>query len=107
MNISQYIINKLSSFEYELDAAEVSVLLNAQGISPEQPLSVENMVAGKLIIAEFIPQLLPLPDVSQGKYSVKRNAEGLKAYYNLLCKELGIDNELDIAPVIRDRSSYW
>lgn len=107
MTAQSYIVKKFSAFGFEVDTGEVDVLLGAQGLSLGAELTPENLTKVKHVIHSLIPEMLLLPEISQGRYSVKHNIEGIKSYYALLSSELGIENKLEPQPEIRDRSNLW
>lgn len=107
MTVQAYIQSKLERFDFGVDSSEIEVLLGAQGVNPSAELSPTNMASVKHVIHGLIPEMLLAPDISQGRFSIKHNIEGIKAYYRLLCEELGLENKLDSQPKVTDRSNYW
>lgn len=107
MTVQAYIESKFTRHDLGVDSSEIEVLLSAHGVIPSAELSPSNITAAKLVIHDLIPEMLLAPDISQGRYSVKRNIEGIKAYYRLICEDLGLENKLDGQPKVRDRSNYW
>ena len=107
MTISAYIQNKLSKLSFDVDADEIGVLLGGQGVDPAAAASPSNLNAAKHVMWQLIPELLAMPDISQGRFSVKWKVDGIMAYYRLLCDELGLENKLDRQPEVTDRSNLW
>lgn len=107
MTVQAYIESKFARFDFGVDSSEIEVLLSTQGLVPGAELSPTTMTAAKHVIHSLIPEMLLTPDISQGRFSIKHNIEGIKAYYRLLCEELGLENKLDSQPKVTDRSNYW
>lgn len=108
--IRDLIISKLKRFYFMMDTVEVDVLLLDQGLDGEATYSASDAEGVKRAMISIIPELLLMPDVSQGDFSVKRNVAGLKAYYALLCKDLGIEDSVnppDEDYIVRDKSFLW
>ncbi|MDI9863961.1 hypothetical protein QM480_06480 [Flectobacillus sp. DC10W] len=103
----EYFQIKLAKFGFELDEVEIDIELGKQGVSGSDTVVANDMRSVELAIAESIPELLLMPEVSEGQLSKKYNIDGIKAYYSLLCSKLGIQNKLDSQPKIRNRSNLW
>ncbi len=107
--VRAYIKDDLQSFGYEVsDIALDAKLIGADLSNGEQEYNESDVAmatAVKTVICRLIPKLLLLPNVTEGGYSVQRNPDGIKAYYSLLCGELGLSNQLQ--PKVRDRSNVW
>lgn len=107
MALADYIKAKLRRFHLRMDDAELNVLLAGLGESPASELTETSMVVAKRVIVSAIPELLLVPDVSQGDYSHKLNKDAVVKYYGMLCDELGVENKLTPQPKVRDKSNYW
>lgn len=107
MALADYIKTKLRRFHLSMDDAELNVLLAGLGESPASELTETSMVVAKRVIVSAIPELLLVPDVSQGDYSHKLNKDAVVKYYGMLCDELGVENKLTPQPKVRDKSNYW
>lgn len=106
MKVSDYITQKLGRFDIELSEADlVDITLNSS-ISLESEITQDNTNEVNKAIAEFIPSLLARPiSVNESGFSVSWDIEGIKAYYSILCNQLGIENVF--ASKISDASMYW
>lgn len=106
MKVSDYITQKFGSFGIELSEADLlDMTLNSQ-ISLDDDVKQENMIDINKAIAEFIPSLLARPaSINESGFSISWDKDGIKAYYSLLCKQLGIEDVLSSR--ISNASMYW
>lgn len=104
MTVSEYIVSEFSEFGVKLSDNTLNSLLIDNGIDSNTEYS---SVIAKKVITGYIPKLLLKPQVSEGDYSVKYDRDGIIAYYNILCGELGIENKLNPKPKIRNMSNRW
>lgn len=75
-------------------------------VSLDDEITQENMIEVNKAMAVFIPSLLARPtSVNESGFSISWDKDGIKAYYSLLCKQLGIEDVL--ASRISDASMYW
>ena len=75
-------------------------------ISLDDEITKKNMIEVNKAIAVFIPSLLARPtSVNESGFSVSWDKDGIKAYYSLLCKQLGIEDVLSSR--ISDATMYW
>lgn len=87
------------------EADLLDMTLNSS-VSLDDEITQENMIEVKKAIAVFIPSLLARPtSVNESGFSISWDKDGIKAYYSLLCKQLGIEDVL--ASRISDASMYW
>lgn len=107
MALAGYIKTKLRRFHLTMDDAELNVLLAGLGESPASELTEASLTVAKRVIVSVIPELLLVPDVSQGDYSHKLNKDAVITYYGMLCDELGEENKLAPQPKVRNKSNYW
>lgn len=105
--VKEYIDSKVSKFGFVVSDAELDIMLEAQQLSRDAPMAVGLLDKVNLALVSIIPELLLIPDISEGQFSQKYNAEGIKAYYKMLCTQLGIEDKLDPQPKVRDRSNIW
>lgn len=106
--IQEFIVAKLTRYNIELSDIELAAALTEQGLIASDEYSAAAARPLKLVIVALIPELLLMPDVTEGGYANKWDKVGIKAYYSLLCKELGIKDELAPArPIISNASSRW
>jgi len=77
-------------------------------LTPETEYNVQLSEKVKKIMISVIPELLLAPDISQGDYSIKYKVDGIKAYYSILCGELGLPDIYNpVQDTIIDRTDSW
>lgn len=87
------------------EADLLDMTLNSS-VSLDDEITQENMIEVNKAMAVFIPSLLARPtSVNESGFSISWDKDGIKAYYSLLCKQLGIEDVL--ASRISDASMYW
>ena len=106
MTVSDYITQKIGSFGMHLSAADLLDMTLNSSVSLEDEVTKENMDEVNRAIAVFISSLLARPtSVNENGFSVSWDKDGIKAYYSLLCKQLGIEDVLSSR--ISDATMYW
>lgn len=106
MTVSDYITQKIGSFGMHLSEADLLDMTLNSSVSLDDEITKENMIEVNKAIAVFIPSLLARPtSVNESGFSVSWDKDGIKAYYSLLCKQLGIENVLSSR--ISDATMYW
>ena len=105
--IRAYITAKLARYNIEIQADELDGEIVTQGLTPTSEFTAGAATPAKRVLLSVIPGLLLQPDITEGGYSMKFDREGVRAFYGLLCAELGEENKLDRQPVVRDRSNAW
>jgi len=108
MLVSAYIQSKLNKFGASIDANELESLLLLNSIAVDEVYSADNAEKASKALYSIIPELLAMPDITEGGFSMKFNREGILAYYSLLCKELGLENKLAVKqPKVKNKSYLW
>ena len=105
MTIKEYILSITATYGFE-ESALIDATLIGCGIDGSQAFSLETKQDATLGLYEVIPLLFALPDISEAGFSVKRNIEGLKAYYSLICKQLGKEDKTKDNRIV-DKSYLW
>jgi hypothetical protein len=106
--IREYLKATLTRYNIDLSDAEVDAALIDQGLNPVNQYTADASRPTKLAIVEIIPGLLLSPDITEGGYAVKWDRGAVKAYYSLLCSQLGKPDLLSPAqPKIRSKSNLW
>lgn len=106
MTVSDYITQKIGSFGMHLSEADLLDMTLNSSVSLDDEITKENMIEVNKAIAVFIPSLLARPtSVNESGFSVSWDKDGIKAYYSLLCKQLGIEDVLSSR--ISDATMYW
>ena len=91
-----------------MDNDELDVILSSDDVTTATVYTPSHDVIVKKALVAVIPELLMSPDWSQGGTSIKRNNEGVKTYYSLLCGELGLPDLLNPSSYeVTDRSDIW
>ena len=103
--ISVFIKAKFEKFGVNISDSEIEFAGLNFGFDPTEELTVSNTTSAKLAIVSMIPEMLLIPNKSEGGYSISMNNPGMKDYYSFLCDELGIENKL--IPKVRNRSNHW
>lgn len=87
------------------EADLLDMTLNSS-VSLDDEITQENMIEVNKAMAVFIPSLLARPtSVNESGFSISWDKDGIKAYYSLLCKQLGIEDVLSSR--ISDATMYW
>lgn len=96
MTFREYISSKFQSFGIQLSEAD---LLD---ISLRSSIGLDDEVDGGTIdqvsvgIVRFIPTLLlRATSISESGFSMSWNIDGIKSYYSMLCKQYGLEDELN------------
>lgn len=106
MKISEYIQAQLQAIQAQIPNSLVVAELELLGFQDEN-IAGQNEKA-KQVLYNLIPIILASPNsVSEGGYSVSYDKDSLLKYYNLLSKELGLENKLDQLPTVTDITDRW
>lgn len=103
MTIKEYISAKFQTFGIQLSEADLlDMSLNANK-DLENEVSKECIGSVSVAMARFIPSLLlRATSISESGFSMSWNVQGIKDFYSLLCKQYGLEDELnDNKPKIR------
>lgn len=92
MTIGDYIKQRFQSFGIQLSEADIFDL--CIGFNSDDKVSDGNYNSLKRAICKFIPNLMARPNISESGFSISYDKAGLKLYYQSLCKELGMSDEL-------------
>lgn len=99
MIVRDYIQQKFQTFGIGLSEADVFEICVGMEISSEDMLGAANLPVVKVAIAKFIPSLLlRATSINESGFSMSWNTEGIKEYYDFLCKEYGLENKLSKKP---------
>lgn len=96
MKVREFIRGRFQSFGIKLsDFDLISIWDEDTDYTPAVKHKVE------VAIVRFIPELLLRPtSISESGFSMSWDAKGIKDYYSLKCKELGLDDKLSSKPKI-------
>lgn len=105
--IREYIQAKLDRYNIELSEAEIDAILAYNDLVGPDTYSSSASRAVKLAIVKCIPELLLQPDITEGGFSRKFDKAAVIAYYSMLCKELGVEDQLTPKPNLKNISNRW
>lgn len=103
MTIKEYISAKFQTFGIQLSEADLlDMSLNANK-DLEDEVSKECIGSVSVAMVRFIPSLLlRATSISESGFSMSWNVQGIKDFYSLLCRQYGLEDELnDNKPKIR------
>lgn len=105
MTVGEYVKLKLSQWSFDYYEELLSAEIYKAGIEESSEFN-ENTNTDK-VFYNILPDILFVPkSVSEGGYSVSYNSEGMTAYYELVCKRLGLPNMLN-KDTITDITHKW
>lgn len=104
MTNKQYLTKSLSGLN--ISEGDIDIILLKSAIDPDSPVDVR---ACDMAVYRRISVIMKgtTQNITEGGYSISWNIEAVKMYYNALCNELGVPNELVGRPKIRNRSNIW
>ena len=108
MTIKDYITSKFQTFGIQLSEADLIDISLSDNIDSEGEIDPDNKQLVDLAISGLIPQLLLRPkSISESGFSISYDNDALLKYYAWLCKELGIEDNLNEVSKISDASDLW
>lgn len=96
MTVHEYISQKFSTFGIQLSSADLLDIWSTNDM-----LTDVDRTSVQIALVKYIPELLLRPNVSEGGVSLSFDREGIRQYYSLKCKELGLEDKLTEKPKIR------
>lgn len=105
--ILEYIQAKLERYNIELTEAEIDAILADNELVGTDNYSSTVSTPIKLAIVKCIPELLLQPDITEGGFSRKFDKAAIISYYSMLCKELGVEDQLSPKPTLKNASNRW
>lgn len=106
MILKEYAKGLLGRFGVSDD--EIDFMLQDNNLNPSDVLTSENKVSVKTAIYHGVPVIVAgLADVTEGGYSIKYNIRGIREWFSILAKELGLEDTLNGQPKVRDKSYLW
>lgn len=95
--------------KFGLTESEIEFLLTEADLDPYATVTDSTSRALlKTAMYKHIPLMVAgLSSVSEGGFSMSWNIEGIKLWYSLLAKELGLEDLMSTRPKIRDKSYVW
>lgn len=105
MTVGEYVKLKLSQWSFDYSEELLSAEMQKLGIDSSSEFN-ENTNTD-IVFYNILPDILFVPkSVSEGGYSITYNTEGMTAYYELVCKRLGLPNMLE-KNTITDITHKW
>lgn len=105
MTIGDYIKEKLSLWSVEYSSDMIDLELSKLGLSSLETITGETNL--DLFFYNVIPDILLMPkSVSEGGYSISYDAAGMKAYYSMVAKRLGLNDQFGNNQII-DITNRW
>lgn len=101
MKVREYISSKYQSYGINLSEADLLDMAQDAKVELSDEVTQSNSTPIKVAIVSFIPTLLlRATSINESGFSMSWNIDGIKAYYSMMCKQLGIKDELDNKPKI-------
>jgi hypothetical protein len=105
--IRGYISAKLERYHIDLSDAELDAILADNNLVGTDTYSSAASTSVKLAFVKCIPELLLQPDIAEGGFSRKFDKAAIMTYYSMLCKELGVEDQLNPKPKLKNASNRW
>lgn len=96
MKVREYISSKYQSYGINLSEADLLDMAQDAKVELSDEVTQSNSTPIKVAIVSFIPTLLlRATSINESGFSMSWNIDGIKAYYSMMCKQLGIKDELN------------
>lgn len=108
MTYKEWITTTTARFNLGANDVEL-ILVNQSVLIPDPEATVDVDTAKRALVNEFAT-LIPMANITEGGFSLSWNWQAIKAWYNLTCKQVGVESinlEAKPAPKIRNRSNIW
>lgn len=106
--VAEVIERKLAKLHIDLDQTQLDELEVDFDLNMGAAYSKANATQVKKALLQLISDLLAMPDVTEGGFSLKYNREGVSAYLSSLREELGITIvQTATVPTVTDKSYLW
>ena len=103
MTAQAYIDEKLKLWNVEYPTTLLVAEMQRVGLGLSDEFNEVNERKTKMFFYNLIPELLLRPvSFSEGGLSFSYDKSAITAFYNLLCKQLGRDNLLEVKATVRD-----
>lgn len=107
-SITAVITDSLNPFSIELSAVRLERLLVDADLDGSTVYTKDKAQAVKGVLVTVVSDLLAMPDVTEGGYSVKWDRTAVSIYLSQLRAELGITPvATNGTPTVSDRSYLW
>jgi hypothetical protein len=110
-NISEYLNSRLIRLGIELSDVELAALQikHMNGVSLDDALDSVNIDISDKACLNYIRDILLMPDISEGGYSVKFDRDAVVKWYNFEVQRLGLGRNpnFSLSPKVRDASNRW
>ena len=103
MTIKEYISGRFQSFGIQMSEADLLDMALRSNIGLDDEVDGDTIGQVSVGMVRFIPTLLlRATSISESGFSMSWNIDGIKSYYSMLCKQYGLEDELnDNKPKIR------
>ena len=96
MTFREYISSKFQSFGIQLSEADLLDMSLRSSIGLDDEVDGGTIDQVSVGIVRFIPTLLlRATSISESGFSMSWNIDGIKSYYSMLCKQYGLEDELN------------
>lgn len=96
MKVREYISSKYQSFGINLSEADLLDMAQDAKVELSDEVTQSNNTPIKVAIVTYIPTLLlRATSINESGFSMSWNIDGIKDYYSLMCKQLGLKDELN------------
>ena len=96
MTSREYISSKFQSFGIQLSEADLLDMSLRSSIGLDDEVDGGTIDQVSVGIVRFIPTLLlRATSISESGFSMSWNIDGIKSYYSMLCKQYGLEDELN------------
>jgi hypothetical protein len=103
--VAQVITDKLAGFSIEVSSAALAMLLVDNDLIEGDEYSKDNAPKVKSAMLGKLSELLAMPDVTEGGFSLKWDRSAVQAYCNQLRTDLGLVSSSQ--PVVSDATNRW
>lgn len=96
MTSKEYISGRFQSFGIQLSEADLLDMSLRSSIGLDDEVDGGTIDQVSVGIVRFIPTLLlRATSISESGFSMSWNIDGIKSYYSMLCKQYGLEDELN------------
>jgi len=103
-SVQDVIASKLQPLSIELTPVQMEALLVENGLNGSAPYTLDLKQPVSQALHSMASQLLAMPDVTEGGYSIKYDRKAVQVF----CEQLWADiSQSSTQPKVRNRSSLW
>lgn len=106
MTVKEYFVKRSLIVGIDYADSMIEDFLTLEDIDPEGDVIDRKDL--DIIFLNLVKNLLLRPkSISEGGYSITYDIEGLKRWYAMEARRLGLDDEMSDLGVVKDSSSLW